>query len=281
MINGLSQYGVLADPSAAVTVPGGVYVRGGTTGANASLTDSHVESLGEMAAWDDSSSPKNGPPGYAVIAPAIRGSDPSYTGKGVSAGTDEFGGDDVDDVIQAQSLLLESGATASPSQPKVRSDQLFGLGASAGAMRLLHALRRGMLMHACVLRSPFLKVLDWDAVDGTNQANISAMISGFTSGPPADVSGLDFDDFAALEARSPAVWDPRELPDIPYLIVHGDQDTTSLMKWSEEFADRMKDAGRTVHLRSVPQGDHQWTNADADSIATNTIRAFLASVFRS
>jgi pimeloyl-ACP methyl ester carboxylesterase len=280
-LNGISQAGVLCDPSAAVTCPGGVYVRGGTTGPNVSLTDSHVEALGDMTLWDDSAAPKNGPPGYALIAPNMRGAGASFTGAGTGAGVDEFGGDDVDDVIQALSCLTENGALPGAGQPKVRADQLFTLAASGGAMRTLAALRRGMRVHACALRAPFLNVLDWDGVDATNQGRIGAMIPGFSAGPvPSSIADLTSTDIASLEARSPLAWDPRELPYIPYLVVIGDQDDTAKITWAYAWAERMQAAGHIVYLRPIAGGDHQWTDPDANSLANLTIRSFLASVFR-
>jgi len=250
------------------------FLRGGFTGANTQLDDTMINNHLENWPLFATSLQGESTTGNYVFSPGIRGSDSPWTSGGAaSGGTDEMGGADIEDVRQAWTLGMEFTGSG---LPRVDPCSSALIGFSSGALRGLMAMRGGKLRPRCaIFRAPLVNIYDWDNVSDTNKALIEAMIPGWSSTTLTKASGLTKADRRALYDRSPMQW-ADELPDIPYLIIQAETDTTAPRSWTEGFAEALTKAGRRVEVHTVTGAGHAFTGSEDINLSNLAIRRFLA-----
>jgi len=275
-IDNITQYGL-----AFYTTSGGpagpliIMLRGG--GAGGSITDNKV--IGNQGAvgicetgysapvlWDDSSA--GGPSTYTVVMPDYREGGGSWNGGTASSGTDEFGGADVEDVIQIYSAALELYDTGD-SQRVIWGD-------SRGGMMAGLAMARGLTPDVCILRSPLLDTADYDAFDDATRATIIADIPGFAGANTDTWSELSSRDQELLKARSVN----SKLDQLPtttkYLVVWGEDDTTIPRNQCETFVAGMRKRGAEVEFQVIREFAHAISPSTGTELAYLACRKFLA-----
>lgn len=277
-LDGHLQHGLSFRPAAGTGYPYVQYNRGGTTGSDVSLTDAHAignansvtglppageipTGLSGMATWDDNLI--GGPSGYSVFCPAFRGVDANvWANKPVSGGVDEFGGADVQDVVQAWGARHEFA--------EARSDRTCMFGISSGAMRTLLAMQQGVEPTCCVLRAPMIGIRDW----GSARLGHAA-IPNFGGTAESSFAQLDNRDRASLLARSP-LHHTELLPVIPYLLIIGAKDLLIPRIWVTRFQELMRKRGASVDIAIIPEADHAMTAAAHADAAARAARYFMA-----
>jgi dipeptidyl aminopeptidase/acylaminoacyl peptidase len=171
--------------------------------------------------------------GYVVLGSQYRGNDGGE-------GRDEFGGRDVDDVLNLVPLARELG--------NVDLENVYMVGHSRGGMMVYLALKRGMRVAAAVAWGA---PTDLEELGRERPAMVryvySEIIPHFLS-RPAD----------ALRARSALSW-PERL-ETPLLLLHGDADRRVPARQAIELAARLKALGRPCELILFPGGDHVLSN---------------------
>ncbi len=261
-IDNITQYGLaFYKTSGGPSGPIITYIRGG--GAGSSYTDAKI--TGNSAAVGICQVGYSAPPTwdeYTVVCPDLREGGGSWNGGTASSGTDEFGGADVEDVIQIYSAALELYDTGD-SQRVIWGD-------SRGGMMAGLAMARGLTPDVCILRSPLLDVADYDAFDDATRATIIADIPGFAGANTDTWSELSSRDQELLKARSVN----SKLDQLPtttkYLVVWGEDDTTIPRNQCETFVAGMRKRGAEVEFQVIREFAH------AIGANTGTELAFLA-----
>ena len=283
-LDNVTQYGLLFTPTAAGTYPYILYSRGGTDGANSSLSDAKIQgnagsiTAGHIpfgvcapAAWDDSSLTPAGPAGYVVNCPDLREGGGPWNGGTAGSGVDELGGGDLKDTLQAWAAGAEMTAKANMSKTCMWGD-------SRGAINMLGAMAKyGLQPDVCVLRSPLLNIYDWDAMSQTAKASVLAPLDelGFTGADTDTRADLDDTSLRMLKERSPNLF-LDELPTTTkYCVVWGEDDTTIPREWVLAFVTGMRARGAEVSYFEIPQFGHSIANSDGTNLAYLHIRRYL------
>ncbi len=238
MSGGLKVRGFLAAPKKEGRYPAIVLNRGGNREFGM-LTRAQGIVFARMAAW-----------GYVVVAS-------NYRGCCGSEGADEFGGDDVDDVLNMIPLL--------DAMPNVDSTRIGMRGWSRGGMMTYIALTKTDRVRAAVVGAGsadlFRSVNDRPEM-GTQV--YEQLIPGY-KGSPADRE-------AALRARSMTKWPERINKETPILILHGGADwrvspaeafdaAQSLLRVKHPFRFVLfegGDHGLTEHTAEVDRLTREW-----------------------
>lgn len=221
--DGLRIAGFYAEPNGPGPYPAVIYNRGG------------ARRTGALRGWEIAPFAEAG---MIVVASQYRG------GPG-SEGWDQFGGDDVHDVLNLIALLR--------NRPKVDQGRLVMFGSSRGAMMTYITLR---LL----------------AERGTNEIMVAATTSGLSdlfmwAEERRDLNRSFFPDIVgattrsnpdAFAYRSATYWP--ELIRTPLLMVHGDGDMDVSVEQSRRLFEEMRAAGMTVELTVLPGGDHGLNN---------------------
>jgi len=167
--------------------------------------------------------------GYVVLGSQYRGSDGGE-------GRDEFGGRDVDDVLNLLPLARRLG--------NVDLDNVYMVGHSRGGMMVYLALKRGMRVSAAVAWGA---PTDLEALGRERPVMVryvySEIIPHFARRPED-----------ALRERSAVEW-PEAL-DTPLLLVHGDADKRVPASQAIELAARLRALGKSCEIVIYPGGDH-------------------------
>jgi dipeptidyl aminopeptidase/acylaminoacyl peptidase len=166
--------------------------------------------------------------GYVVLATQYRG------GPG-SEGHDEFGGGDLQDLLNLAALARGSDAAD--------AGRLFLWGVSRGGMMAALALRAGLPVRAVALRAPMVDL----AETASSRPDVRAVFEELMPDWPADPVG-------ALARRSALRW-PDELS-APILLLHGRQDQRVPLSQSERLADALHGLGREVQLVVYERDSH-------------------------
>lgn len=163
--------------------------------------------------------------GYVVVASQYRGD------------ADEFGGQDVDDVMRLIDL--------SRAMPGVDAGRIYMLGESRGAMMSYLVARQRDDITAMATAggaTDLLAGLEWRP---EMEQVFRALIPGYDAGKQA-----------ALEARSALRW-AEELPaDMPVLLLHGEADDRVSVEDSRAMAARLQRLGRPHKLVVYAGDDH-------------------------
>lgn len=215
--NGLKINGYFAEPRSAGKYPAVIYNRGGW-GDSGKLDGSELAPFAEA--------------GFVAVGS-------QYRGAGGSEGGDEFGGADLDDVLNLIPFLM--------SRPYVDPNRIVMFGSSRGGMMTYLALKRqatsGGPIKAAVTVAGVADLFMWGAERPDLVRTLYAQ----------SVRGGS----AALAARSATYWP--DLIQVPLLIEHGSADSNVSVKQSQALYKKLKAKGATVELGVFPGGDHALT----------------------
>lgn len=260
---GLAFYRTTGGPSG----PAIFYLRGG--GAASSYTDAKI--TGNSAAVGVCEVGYSAPPvwdEYTVICPDMREGGGLWNGGTASSGTDEFGGADVEDVLQIYAAFGERYDTG--------DSQRVLWGDSRGGMMAGLAMARGLAPDVCILRSPLLDVADWDSFSDATRSTILADIPGFAGANTDTFAQLSTEDQQKLIARSVN----RKTSLLPtttkYLVVWGEDDDTIPRSQCETFVRLMRARGATVEMQVVREFGHSIGATVGSEVAFLAIKNFLA-----
>lgn len=167
--------------------------------------------------------------GFVVIAAQLRGSDGGE-------GKDEFGGADVDDVLNTIPLAASLGY--------VDMRNVFLLGWSRGGMETAIALERGMKVNAAAVGGALSDLEAELARRPTLGTNVwSRLMPGYAEHRDA-----------LLRERSAVDWADRI--HVPLLLIHGGDDWRVDPAETQRFAEALKRAGAKYELVVYPGDDH-------------------------
>ncbi|NHX35430.1 MULTISPECIES: S9 family peptidase [Halolamina] len=179
--------------------------------------------------------------GYAVAMPNYRGSD-GYGRAHRMANDDDWGGGDLDDVIDA------AGATAD-AFPAVDADRAGIFGGSGGGLMTVNALGNTDAYDA---GAAFYGVYDYETfVDDTDDVGWQLM--------KRELGDLATD-LANYREASPI----RDVPDIedPVLVLHGEEDTRVPISQSEQLCDELEKHGKRHELQSYAEEPHGFSQRE-------------------
>ena len=167
--------------------------------------------------------------GYVVLASQYRGSDGGQ-------GNDEFGGKDVNDVLNLIPLAK--------SLPFADSDKIVMLGFFRGGMMAYLAIKEGAPIKAAAVVGGLTDLIQWE-IDKPSVGNeiLQQLIK------PASVENY--------KKRSASYW-PEKI-NVPVLIIHGERDLNVSPNQAQNFAIRLKKAGK-IHRLKIFQKDDQWVS---------------------
>lgn len=218
MSGGLRIRGYLAEPrEPGDSLPAIIVNRGGNADFGA-LTDRSAAFLLGMFAQE----------GYVAVGS-------QYGGVAGGEGRDEFGGRDVEDVLNLIPLL--------DGYPRVDPERLGMFGPSRGGMMTYLALTRTDRLRAAAVAGAPARLLDEQRPE---------MEQVFA----ARIPEWETDREAAIHARSPAEWPERLHPETPILIVHGTADWRVQPSESLEMARLLLEARRPYRLVMFEGADH-------------------------
>lgn len=225
--DGLRIQGFLVKPRAPGPWPCVIYNRGGNRDF-APVDDAVVVGLlCRIASW-----------GYVVAAS-------QYRGWADNEGRDEYGGADVDDVLNLLPLL-DGDRSADASR--------IGMyGASRGGMMTCLALARTERIRAAVLRCGVTDLTGWRRERGDMDEVFRELIPGY-----------DPDDDAALRARSPVFWVERLCRSTPILLLQGNADWRVSPVSALRFAERLLAVEHPFRLVMFEGADHVLTGHTAE-----------------
>ena len=166
---------------------------------------------------------------YVVLASQYRGSDGGQ-------GNDEFGGKDVNDVLNLIPLAL--------SLPFADSSKIVMLGFFRGGMMTYLAIKEGAPIKAAAVVGGITDLIQWD-IDkpSVGEEILEQLIK------PANIENY--------KKRSAFYWPERI--NVPVLIIHGERDLNVSLNQAENFAIRLKKAGK-IHELAIFKRDDQWVS---------------------
>jgi dipeptidyl aminopeptidase/acylaminoacyl peptidase len=220
--DGLRISGFLVKPSAGGPHPCIIYNRGGNRDFASIDARIVTQLLCRMASW-----------GYVVVAS-------QYRGHGINEGRDEFGGRDLDDVLNLFPLLdAEAGADAS---------RIGMYGGSRGGMMTYLTLTRTARVRAAVVRCGVSDLTDWKEDRNDMEQVFRELIPGFD---PADDT--------PLIARSAVRWADRLCKSTPLLMMQGTADWRVNPLSALRFAEQLLAAQHPFRLVMLEGSDHALT----------------------
>jgi len=167
--------------------------------------------------------------GYVVLASQYRGSDGGQ-------GEDEFGGKDVNDVLNLIPLAK--------SLPFADSNKIVMLGFFRGGMMTYLAIKEGAPIQAAAVVGGITDLIQWE-IDrpAVGEEILKPLIK------PANVE--------TYKARSAFYW-PEKI-NVPVLIIHGEKDLNVNPNHAENFAIKLEKAEK-IHKLALFQRDDQWVS---------------------
>jgi len=186
--DGLKVKGYLAVPKAGGRIPALIYNRGGNRDFSAWTDARALARLGRCAAW-----------GYVVVAS-------QYRGNAGGEGVEEFGGRDVNDVLNLIPLL--------EAHPRVDATRLGMYGWSRGGMMTYLALTRTDRMRAAIIGSGMADAFDTVQRRPDMESEVYAQL----------VPGFATRRDSALAERSAVRWPEKLAAKTPILLLHGSAD---------------------------------------------------------
>jgi dipeptidyl aminopeptidase/acylaminoacyl peptidase len=167
--------------------------------------------------------------GYVVLASQYRGSDGGQ-------GNDEFGGEDVNDVLNLIPLAK--------SLPFADSNKIVMLGFFRGGMMTYLAIKEGAPIKAAAVVGGVSDLIQWE-IDrpAVGEKILKPLIK------PASVENY--------KKRSAFYW-PEKI-NVPVLIIHGERDLNVSPNQAENFAIKLEKAGK-IHKLAIFQRDDQWVS---------------------
>ena len=163
--------------------------------------------------------------GYVILASQYRGNDGGE-------GKEEFGGSDVNDVLNLIPLAK--------SLPFTEPDKIVMLGYSRGGMMTYLAIKKGAQIRAAAVVSGVTDLIQ--------------MLEEREPGMRKVVEELVGKDESEYRKRSALYW-PDEI-NVPVLILHGGEDLRVNADQAEKLAEELKKLGKEHELAVFPGGDH-------------------------
>ena len=175
--------------------------------------------------------------GYVVVASQYRGNDGGQ-------GEEEFGGSDVNDVLNLIPLA--------ESLPFVDPGKMVMLGFSRGGMMTYIALSMTEKVKAAAVIGGITDCIQHyqEREEGMKQVYIDLV-----GGTPAEKE-------AEYEERSACFWPERI--NAPVLILHGEDDWRVLVSQAEALAEKLEEVGKVHELKVYPGGSHDLTEEGPD-----------------
>ena len=221
--DGLRVKGYLARPKALPetgdSYPGIVVARGGNREFGAISSERAARQLGRYASW-----------GYVAVAS-------QYRGNSGGEGREEFGGADVDDLLNLIPLL--------EAEPAVDAERLGIYGGSRGGLMTYLALARSDRFAAAVVRAGVSDLISW-------QHERPGMAEVFRDLIP----GYDPTDESTLYSRSPARWAQQLSKTTPILMLHGTSDWRVSPQSALRMATALLDSNHPFRLVLLEGSDH-------------------------
>jgi len=219
MSDGLKVKGYLAQPKASGIYPAVIWNRGGNRDF------SLLEPLALKIYAEN---------GYVAIGS-------QYRGNGGSEGKEEFGGADVNDVLNIIPALK--------SLPNVDTDKIGMVGYSRGSMMTYIALKEQTLKGtddikaACTVAGP----TDLRALAEVRPEMLNNVMKPLIGGSPSQLP-------EEYDARSAIYW--ADKINVPLLMQHGDADESVPVEESERLAQELDKYGKVYKLITYPGDDH-------------------------
>jgi dipeptidyl aminopeptidase/acylaminoacyl peptidase len=217
--DGLRVKGYLAIPKKGDGLPAVIFNRGGNRSFGAITEESAVTLLGGIARW-----------GYVVVASQYRGNEGGE-------GKEEFGGADIDDVLNLIPLL--------ESFPKVDPARIGMFGWGRGGMMTYLALTRTDRISAAVIGSGIADLPDILARRPEMEDVFAALIPGYPEKKEE-----------ALAVRSAVRWPERLNKRTPILILGGTADWRVHPKQALDMAGALLEAKHPFRLVLFEGGEH-------------------------
>ncbi len=166
---------------------------------------------------------------YVVVASQYRGNDGGQ-------GKEEFGGSDVNDVLNLIPML--------ESLPYVDPDKIVMLGYSRGGMMTYLAIKEGAKLKAACVVGGITDLIQWyDEREDVREKVLEELIGGWPKTKEIE-----------YKKRSAYYW-PEKI-DVPVLILHGEDDWRVKASQAKKLADKLKELGKTYELVIYPRGSH-------------------------
>lgn len=219
MSDGLRIKGYLAVPEGAGPFPCVILNRGGNQVLGVFDDEHALHSLGKIASW-----------GYVVVAS-------QYRGAAGSEGRDEYGGADVDDVLNLIPLL--------ESVPTCDRARIGMYGASRGGMMTYLALARTDRVKAAIVLSGMSDLTE----SVRSRPQMGSVFQTYIPGFDANPGGL-------LKQRSAIYWVNKLPANVPILILHGSADWRVAPSQALDMARGLLEARHPVRLVMFEGGAH-------------------------
>ena len=218
--DGLKVKGYLAAPKSGQRLPCVIFNRGGNREFGALRDGPAAGMLGRVASW-----------GYVVVAS-------QYRGNAGGEGREEFGGADVNDVLNLIPVL-QSWPQADPSRVGM-------YGWSRGGMMTYLAITRTTNVCAAVIGAGPTDLVGWPAGRQDMETNVFAQI----------IPGYATNRDAVLQTRSALYWPEKLLPQAPILLLHGTADWRVNPTDSLRMATALLERKHPFRLVMLEGGDH-------------------------
>jgi dipeptidyl aminopeptidase/acylaminoacyl peptidase len=239
--DGLKVSGYLAMPKKQGKYPCVIFNRGGNRDFGALNPGSLIRLIGEVATW-----------GYVVAAS-------QYRGNGGGEGREEFGGSDVNDVLNLVPVLAQVG--------QADTSRIGMFGWSRGGMMTYLALARTNRMKAAVIGSGMADAL-------MNTRKRPEMDSVFQQLAPGYGKNRD----SVLKARSAVYWADKICKTTPLLILTGSADWRVSPDEQLEMVHRLYEIRHPVRFAMFEGGQHSL--AEHHEEVDHAIRVFLDAYVR-
>ncbi len=239
--DGLRVTGWLVRPKGDETLPCVIYNRGGNREFGALTARAAAVQLGRIASW-----------GYVVVAS-------QYRGNAGGEGREEFGGADVNDVLNLVPLLR--------SLPRADASRIGMFGWSRGGMMTYLALARTDAIAAAVIGAGMADAFDNVKRRPEMERGVFAEL----------VPGFAADREAALAARSAVRWAEKLAPRTPLLLLHGTADWRVRPGEAMAMAERLLELKRPFRFVLFEGGDHGLSEhrAEADRLARDWLDRYV------
>lgn len=235
--DGLKVNGFLAEPAKAGRYPGIIYNRGGNREFGKIGPGQLLHYMVNIARW-----------GYVVVASQYRGNDGGE-------GQEEFGGADVNDVLNLLPVLDQV--------PLADTARIGMFGGSRGGLMTYLALTRTDRIKAAVVLAGMTDAVRSIAERPEMGTKVYAeVMPGYESNPDS-----------VLITRSPVQWAERLCPATPILLLHGTADWRVSPRDAMDMADRLYTLKRPFRMLLFEGGDHSLTEFRKE--VHDATRAFL------
>jgi dipeptidyl aminopeptidase/acylaminoacyl peptidase len=217
--DGLKVMGYYIRPGKEGIYPCLIYNRGGNREFGAIVDRTVINLLCRIASW-----------GYVVVAS-------QYRGNCGGEGQEEFGGADINDVMNLFPLL--------DADPIADAERIGMYGGSRGGMMTYLAMTKTDRIKAAVIRCGAADLTDWTDDRSDMEEVFRDLIPGFTEQPDA-----------VLRSRSAVYWPGKLCKTTPLLIMHGAADWRVNPKASLKLSEGLLAARHPFRLLILEGADH-------------------------